>query len=130
MTQIYDLHCHSTASDGVLSPSEVVQRAYEQQVSVLALTDHDSISGLDEAQAQAERLGMRLINGVEISTQWENRAIHIVGLDFEKRTQKWPHFLQQQAEKRLERAVKIGEKLAKIGVKNAFEGVKNLPKGK
>ncbi|MFQ1047590.1 RNase RNM [Avibacterium paragallinarum] len=129
MTQIYDLHCHSTASDGVLSPSEVVQRAYEQQVSVLALTDHDSISGLDEAQAQADRLGMRLINGVEISTQWENRAIHIVGLDFEKTHPKMTALLQQQAEKRLERAVKIGEKLAKIGVENAFEGAKKFTQG-
>ncbi|MFQ1015996.1 RNase RNM [Avibacterium paragallinarum] len=129
MTQIYDLHCHSTASDGVLSPSEVVQRAYEQQVSVLALTDHDSISGLDEAQAQADRLGMRLINGVEISTQWENRAIHIVGLDFEKTHPKMIALLQQQAEKRLERAVKIGEKLAKIGVENAFEGAKKFTQG-
>ncbi|CDF99384.1 RNase RNM [Avibacterium paragallinarum] len=129
MNQIYDLHCHSTASDGVLSPSEVVQRAYEQQVSVLALTDHDSISGLDEAQAQADRLGMRLINGVEISTQWENRAIHIVGLDFEKTHPKMTALLQQQAEKRLERAVKIGEKLAKIGVENAFEGAKKFTQG-
>lgn len=129
MNQIYDLHCHSTASDGMLSPSEVVQRAYEQQVSVLALTDHDSISGLDEAQAQADRLGMRLINGVEISTQWENRAIHIVGLDFEKTHPKMTALLQQQAEKRLERAVKIGEKLAKIGVENAFEGAKKFTQG-
>ncbi|MFQ1022457.1 PHP domain-containing protein [Avibacterium paragallinarum] len=129
MTQIYDLHCHSTASDGVLSPSEVVQRAYEQQVSVLALTDHDSISGLDEAQAKADQLGMRLINGVEISTQWENRAIHIVGLDFEKTHPKMTALLQQQAEKRLERAVKIGEKLAKIGVENAFEGAKKFTQG-
>ncbi|RZN59344.1 RNase RNM [Avibacterium paragallinarum] len=129
MNQIYDLHCHSTASDGMLSPSEVVQRAYEQQISVLALTDHDSISGLDEAQAQADRLGMRLINGVEISTQWENRAIHIVGLDFEKTHPKMTALLQQQAEKRLERAVKIGEKLAKIGVENAFEGAKKFTQG-
>lgn len=129
MNQIYDLHCHSSASDGVLSPSEVVQRAYEQQVSVLALTDHDSISGLDEAQAQAERLGMRFINGVEISTKWENRAIHIVGLDFEKTHPKMTALLQQQAEKRLERAVKIGEKLAKLGVENAFEGAKKFTQG-
>ncbi|MFZ7142202.1 RNase RNM [Avibacterium avium] len=129
MQKIYDLHCHSSASDGVLSPKEVVQRAYDNQVSVLALTDHDSVAGLDEAQVQADLLGITLINGVEISTQWENRAIHIVGLDFDKTHPKMTALLQQQAEKRLERAVKIGEKLAKLGVENAFDGAKKFTQG-
>ncbi len=80
MEKIYDLHCHSTVSDGVLTPTEVVQRAYAQGVNVLALTDHDSVSGLDEAKIAADKCGIDLISGVEISTQWENRGIHIVGL--------------------------------------------------
>ena len=63
----YDLHCHSTASDGILTPSEVVLRAHEKGVNVLALTDHDTVAGVAEARQQAEALGMRLINGVEIS---------------------------------------------------------------
>ena len=75
----YDLHCHSTASDGILTPTEVVLRAYEKGVNVLALTDHDTVTGVAEARQQAESLGMRLINGVEISTLWENRSIYIVG---------------------------------------------------
>ena len=78
----YDLHCHSTASDGILTPTEVVLRAHEKGVNVLALTDHDTVAGVAEARQQAETLGMRLINGVEISTLWENRSIHIVGLGF------------------------------------------------
>ena len=71
----YDLHCHSTASDGVLSPTEVVLRAYEKGVNVLALTDHDTVAGVPEARKQADLLGIRLINGVELSTFWENRSI-------------------------------------------------------
>ncbi|SQI98691.1 Histidinol phosphatase and related hydrolases of the PHP family [Aggregatibacter aphrophilus] len=73
----YDLHCHSTASDGVLSPTEVVLRAYEKGVNVLALTDHDTVAGVSEAHKQADLLGIQLINGVELSTLWENRSIHI-----------------------------------------------------
>ena len=79
----YDLHSHSIASDGILTPTEVVLRAHEKGVNVLALTDHDTVAGVAEARQQAESLGMRLINGVEISTLWENRSIHIVGLGFD-----------------------------------------------
>lgn len=128
-TKIYDLHCHSTASDGVLSPTALVQRANTQGVNVLALTDHDSISGLDEAAAEAEKLSIELINGVEISTQWENRGIHIVGLGFDKTHPKMTALLASQAQLRYQRALEIGEKLAKIGVENAFEGAKALASG-
>lgn len=128
-TKIYDLHCHSTASDGVLSPTALVQRANTQGVNVLALTDHDSISGLDEAAVEAEKLSIELINGVEISTQWENRGIHIVGLGFDKTHPKMTALLASQAQLRYQRALEIGEKLAKIGVENAFEGAKALASG-
>ena len=84
MTKKYDLHCHSTASDGVLTPTELVQRAHEQGVNVLALCDHDTVMGIDEAKLEADKLGIELINGVEISTNWEGRGIHIVGLNFDK----------------------------------------------
>jgi predicted metal-dependent phosphoesterase TrpH len=64
---VYDLHCHSTASDGVLSPRALVERAASMGVQVLALTDHDELRGLDEAREVAEALGIRLVMGVEIS---------------------------------------------------------------
>lgn len=127
--KIYDLHCHSTASDGVLTPTELVQRAFEQGVNVLALTDHDSIGGIPEARQQAEQCGIQLINGVEISTEWENRGIHIVGLGFDETSVGMTALLNQQAQTRYQRAVKIGEKLEKVGVPNAFEGAKSLANG-
>ena len=55
MTKKYDLHCHSTASDGVLTPTELVQRAHEQGVNVLALCDHDTVMGIDEAKIEADK---------------------------------------------------------------------------
>lgn len=127
--KIYDLHCHSTASDGMLSPTELMQRAHLQGVNVLALTDHDSIAGLDEAERAARQLGICLINGVEISTAWQNRAIHIVGLNFDKTHLKMTALLSEQAELRHNRALEISEKLAKVGVENAFSGAKSLASG-
>ena len=92
----YDLHCHSTASDGVLSPTELVYRAYAQGVNVLALCDHDTIAGIDEAEIAAKEVGIELITGVEISTNWEGRGIHIVGLNFDKTHPKMTALLQSQ----------------------------------
>ena len=78
---VYDLHCHSTASDGVLSPRELVERAANMGVQVLALTDHDELSGLAEARMVADEVGIRLLSGVEISITWSHHTIHIVGLN-------------------------------------------------
>lgn len=127
--KIYDLHSHSTASDGTLTPTELVQRAVLQGVNVLALTDHDSISGLAEARRAANELGIEFIHGVEISTEWENRGIHIVGLSFDETSPELAALLYKQAETRYHRAIEIGEKLEKVGVPNAFEGAKNLADG-
>lgn len=127
--KIYDLHSHSTASDGTLTPTELVQRAVLQGVNVLALTDHDSISGLAEARRVANELGIEFIHGVEISTEWENRGIHIVGLGFDETSPELTALLYKQAETRYHRAIEIGEKLEKVGVPNAFEGAKNLADG-
>ncbi|TDQ58990.1 hypothetical protein EDC45_0782 [Mesocricetibacter intestinalis] len=129
MNKIYDLHCHSNASDGLLSPTELVLRAAEKGVHVLALTDHDSIAGLAEARRQAQESSIKLINGVEISTQWENRAIHIVGLGFDENSEPMLQLLEQQGQVRLKRAQEIGEKLAKAGIPDAFEGAKKLAGG-
>ena len=122
----YDLHCHSTASDGVLSPTEVVLRAYEKGVNVLALTDHDTVAGVSEARKQADLLGIQLINGVELSTLWENRSIHIVGLGFDISHEKMTALLAEQARLRDIRAQEIGAKLAKAGVANAYLEAKQL----
>ncbi|MDV7212894.1 PHP domain-containing protein, partial [Azotobacter beijerinckii] len=77
-----DLHCHSTASDGALSPAEVVRRAHGRGVRLLALTDHDTLDGLPEAQAAAAGLDIELINGIELSALWGGATVHVLGYAF------------------------------------------------
>ena len=72
-----DLHSHSRASDGVLSPSELVLRAHGNGVKMLALTDHDEVSGVAEARKTAGELGIELVSGVEVSITWAGTSIHI-----------------------------------------------------
>lgn len=126
---ICDLHCHSTFSDGVLTPTELLQRAKQQAINILALTDHDSIAGLDEARLAANQYGITLINGVEISTCWQNKEIHIVGLGFDPQHYAMQQLLAHQAQNRQQRAVEIGEKLAHLGIEQAFIGAKELANG-
>ena len=79
-----DLHCHSTVSDGTLSPADIAVRAKTNGVDIWALTDHDEISGISVARSAALDLGMHYITGVEISVTWAGKTIHIVGLDFDE----------------------------------------------
>lgn len=116
-----DLHSHTRYSDGHLTPEELVLRAHNLQLDVLAITDHDTLAGLPSAhnaQAQQKRK-LTIINGVEISTAWHGFDIHIVGLNVDTQNEALCRFLSQQGEIRRERALKIGEKLVKCG----FEGV-------
>lgn len=111
-----DLHCHSTASDGALSPSEVLQRAAERGVTHLALTDHDTIAGLPDARAEARAQGIELIPGIELSCQWKGRTIHIVGLDFDEQDERFLTALSQQNDNRWARARKIADRLSRLKV--------------
>lgn len=118
----YDLHTHSTASDGTLTPTELVQRAKEQLVDVLALTDHDTVAGIEEAITAANIHRITLIPGVEISSQWENTGIHVIGLNIDIRSNKLLTQLQQLQTLRATRAQEIGRRLAKAGIPNAYQG--------
>ena len=75
-----DLHMHSTASDGALSPSALVALCHARGVTHMALTDHDTIAGVVEAAAEAERLDLRFLPGAELSAQWQGVTIHVVAL--------------------------------------------------
>lgn len=126
---IIDLHSHSTASDGVLSPTALVQRAVEQGVGMLALTDHDTLAGVAEAKQAAANLPIELIAGVEISILWQGKSIHLAALNVDENNEVLRNLLAQQAELRQQRAEQIGEKLAKAGIPNAYEGAKKLASG-
>ncbi len=124
MTETYDLHCHSTASDGALSPTQLVRRAYEQGVTSLALTDHDTVAGIAEAQSAASATGIKLIPGIELSSSWQNKCFHIVGLNINPAHPPLAEATRNLQIMRTERAEKIAYKLEKKRIPGALEAVK------
>jgi len=118
----YDLHCHSSISDGTLAPAEVVNRAAERGVKVLALTDHDDLDGLDEARAAAAQRGMIFINGVEISVSWRIHTLHVVGLGIDPAYPPLAEGLRGVRSGRGNRAEKMAEALAKVGIGGVLQG--------
>ena len=118
----YDLHCHSTASDGLLAPAELVRRALANGVDVLALTDHDEISGLSEARDQAAEIGLRFVDGVEVSVSWGGITIHVLGLNIDPGNAQLQRGLHAIREGRRERAKKMAEDLARAGIPGSLEG--------
>ena len=80
-----DLHTHSTASDGSMTPSELVRHAASCGLRAVALTDHDTTVGLSEAQQEANEAGIELVHGVELATWQDKTELHIVGLDINER---------------------------------------------
>jgi 3',5'-nucleoside bisphosphate phosphatase len=120
MTTKFDLHCHSTASDGALIPEQLVQRAAEQGVSSLALTDHDTTAGLAVAKKTAVDLNINFIPGIEISTTWNNKCFHVLGLNIDPDHLALVNGIQDLRLTRIERAEKIAHKLAKKGINNAY----------
>jgi len=124
--RVFDLHCHSNQSDGILSPEALVSRAKDKEVSVLALTDHDTVTGLSRADAEASRLGIELIKGIEFSTQWLGRNIHIVGLNIDTQDEQLKTLVGSQELRRSERAVEIAQRLAKVGINDALAGAKRF----
>jgi len=117
-----DLHSHSTVSDGLLAPRQLVRYAAEQGVTVLALTDHDDVAGLAEAREEALLQDIRFITGVEISVTWRRRTIHIVGLRIDADQAELTAGLARLRESRFERARRIAAELDKIGITGSFEG--------
>lgn len=123
-TELYDLHCHSTASDGALSPAELVQRARLQGVTALALTDHDTTAGLAEARAAAAETGIRFIDGIELSTTWQGKCLHVVGLNVDPAYPPLAEAIHNLQNTRLERAEQIALKLEKKRIPGALEAVR------
>ena len=124
-----DLHCHSLKSDGDLSPSDLVDRAAEQGVTMLALTDHDTINGLAEARARAEMHNIELISGIEFSSVWNGIGIHVVGLGFDETHPEMLAAIARQEDCRLQRAKTIAERLEKLGIKGIWAKAEAIANG-
>ena len=123
-----DLHNHSYYSDGVLSPSEVIKLASQAECDLFSLTDHDTTDGIAEAQLEADKLNLSLVNGVEISALWRNMAIHILGLGIDINNEILQTGLEHNQKLRKERAEKIALGLWRSGIKDALEKTQSFSK--
>ena len=123
-----DLHNHSYYSDGVMSPSELVGLASEAECDLFSLTDHDTTDGIEEAQLEADKLKIHLINGVEISAFWRSRAIHILGVGIDIKSDILQNGLAHNKNLRKERAEKIALGLWRSGIKDALEKTQSFSK--
>ncbi len=130
MPMNHDLHSHSTASDGTLSPAELVARAAAAGVGVLALTDHDTTAGLAEAARAAAAQGIELVPGVEISVTWGGGTVHVLGLGVDADDPILAAGLAGLREFRGWRAREIGARLARAGIPGAYEGALALSNGR
>jgi len=129
MSSSYDLHSHSTASDGTLAPAALVQRARGAGVDVLALTDHDTLDGVDEALRSAAALQLALLPGVEISVTWSAMTIHVLGLSVDPANAQLRQGLSQLQTFRDWRAQEIARKLERAGIGGALEGAARFRTG-
>jgi len=116
-----DLHVHSNRSDGSLTPTEVVALAASKQLTSFALTDHDTIDGLAEAKAAGTALGIEVIDGIEFSTEYLGRDIHIVGLFIENTSLAFQKHLQNFVDARIWRNQKMCRNLQKAGIDISYE---------
>ena len=121
-----DLHCHSTVSDGTLSPQQLARRAKDNGVALWSLTDHDEVGGQHSAAAEARAVGLDYLSGVEISVSFASQTIHIVGLGIDPDDTTLRSGLADTRHGRSRRARAIGDALAAVGIHGALDGAQAL----
>ena len=124
---IFDFHSHTTFSDGVLTPTELISRAIEKGVDCLAITDHDTLDAYQHLPP--DHAPINLVTGIELSTQWQKSGIHVLGLNLDLNSESIKFAASSQTAARLQRARQIGERLEKKGIKDAFDGASRLSVG-
>lgn len=126
MKRTVDLHTHSCVSDGTLTPAELVDYAYKHNLSAIALTDHDTVKGIPEAQKAADSLradgaDFRLVPGVELSLGFGKKDIHMLGLFIDPASEKLTKALSEAEQERNDRNRKMADNLANAGIDITYE---------
>jgi 3',5'-nucleoside bisphosphate phosphatase len=121
-----DLHSHTTASDGQYPPDEQVARAAKAGITVLAVTDHDTVSGLTACEAAASKLGLRLVPGIEISTHFNRREVHILGHFVDRAVTRLANFDVELKAFREQRMALMVDKVKSLGFPVTMEAVKAI----
>lgn len=125
----YDLHTHSNVSDGAFDPADVVRRAAEAGLDGFALTDHDSMGGVEAARAEGRRIGVEVITGCEVSARWGEVSVHMLAYNVDPSHPRLAEELRWIREDRVVRAEKMVELLQGLGVPITFEMVRANAKG-
>lgn len=126
---IIDLHIHSTYSDGSMTPSEIMELAEKKRIKALAVTDHDTVAGLDEAEQAARNKGIEILPGMEITCQYNGRKLHIIALGVDRHCDEFLQFYQQIRSVREARIGEIIEGIRDMGVDISLEKVKACTPG-
>ncbi|MGQ9856875.1 MAG: PHP domain-containing protein [Fervidobacterium sp.] len=126
---VLDLHTHTTASDGTFRPNELIKKAEVIGLEVLAITDHDTISGFDELESTIEKTDVTVIKGVEISAEYPTDSLHILGYNF-KDSHRIAQVLNELIEYRNKRNEIILEKMNQFGFQATMDEIKRIAKGK
>lgn len=130
MNRYADLHIHTNASDGAWSPSKVIEHAAKLGFSTIAITDHDSVNGIDEAVEAGKRLNIEVIAGVELSTEYQDNEVHILGYYLDHHNPTLKNLIQEFREFRARRMERMLEKLRMLGCRlNEKELMRNSAEG-
>lgn len=124
-----DLHCHTTSSDGLFTPRELIKAASELGLKAVGITDHDTISGWSEALDAGEKYGVEILRGVELNTEWQGIEVHILGYEIAPESRQFQLKLQELREGRSERILKILGRLHDLNIKITAEEIKAVAHG-
>lgn len=124
-----DLHVHTNFSDGLLSPTQVVQKAKEIGLKAVGIVDHDTIDGISEALEAGAEYGVEIVPGVELSSQFEGRDIHIIGFYFDPEHPRLMEYLERFQQERYKRAAKMIRNLNQLGVRLTMDEVEDRARG-
>lgn len=123
---IVDLHCHSTFSDGQLTPSQLIDKAIDAHIALFALTDHDTLEGLQACHLAAQNKPIHIINGIELSVRWKLHDLHVIGLNFNAEHPSLLNLIHLQNIRRIKRAEKIGGLLEQCQIPHTYTKARDL----
>lgn len=129
MSHFVDLHCHTIASDGLLAPTALVKKALQNGLTAIAITDHDSVSGIEEAQKAGEKYNIEIIPGIELSTTYNNKEYHLLGYFLDYKAKWFVKILKESFKERERRAKKMIQIFQELGYVVNFKMVRDIATG-
>lgn len=124
-----DLHCHTTASDGLLSPTELVRLAAKLGLKGIGITDHDTIQGWKEAEEAGEYYQVRILKGIELNTRWHGKEVHILGYEVDSSSNYFTDKLRDLRKARVKRLVEILDRFQDLGINISVDEVQQFAQG-